>query len=313
MTEESSTEPTVASTMLPSGSPLPSVSYIPSSSTFSTSSLTSSSQLLSSSSSGCPTIKFYPLTACSGLDDSTAPYWLVVPKGGTNSIRVVVDPPGHVTVASADQAIATVSPNSNSGSDFILVVSGKAKGETAISIQPGNPNCPPAILRVSVKMKKEILVSFIFVFDFAGHHTTRGTADMNAMLSVMNLTWGKQANVWFTKKNNSIRIFQTDLGPVVDFPTDWNLLAAVVDPTADWTVFYVWEYEQGGNETDAGTLNGMTVMDDATNCPGEIVLAHEAGHFLGITVHNDAQTDNLMHTYNCGCVIRKHEADIVNP
>lgn len=314
MTGQSSTGTTGSSTMLSSGSSLPSVSYIPSSSTVAESSLTSSSQLLSSSSSGCPTIRFYPLTACSGLDDSTAPYWLVVPKGGINSIRVIVDPPGAVTVASANQTVATVSPGSNFGSDFILVVTGKAKGETAISVQPDNANCPPATLRVSVKPKKEISVSFRFVFDFGSHHTTRGTADANAMLNVMNLTWGKQANLWFTKKSNSILIFPTDLGPVVEYPTDWNLLAGYVDPTADWTVFCVWEYEQGGSqETDAGTLNGMTIMDDTTNCPAEIVLAHEAGHLLGITAHNDAQTDNLMHTYNCGCVVRKHEADVVNP
>lgn len=299
-------------------------------------------------------VKYEKAADCAGFDDtqkdaSNNPIpWLVVPTGGNSSaVKANIEPDAaatHVTFSSLAAGTATVAPAQAAGDDQVLTVTGVAKGTTDVEARFDNTGSDK--LKIAVKDRKTILVSFHFVADTktsgAGidHVTTRrGTqaqedAFADSIIARMNAIWTPQANVVFEKRLVRDVQVANNLGTSITTPSsplgaEFTTVTALGDPAATWNIFFVWELDVTGiTDADGATVTGGrdTIYEDDGGADVGESMAHEAGHKFGIGGPNGVgfrqgdynaadRINELMYyaTDTRGCFIRKGQADIANP
>ncbi len=264
-----------------------------------------------------------------GFDGTVNPPWQMVPVSGQKTV-ILKNAPTH-TVVSRNVGIATVAEDTSmcfihGGREFII--KGRVKGTTFIDVKSGTTTV--ASLEVAVKTKKTVRASFHLVEDNAGHKTTRSTSSIDGWVKTMNDILLPQANVAVTKQRAiSVKINQ-NLGDVVRFSShlagvpasehEWTVVTAKADASADFNVFFVWEYEQDINpnhdDTDAGTLGKNCIFEDRAGTNVGDTLAHELGHTLGCgDLYGAADKPLLMYgiTDQRGQLVLKAHVNIMNP
>jgi len=260
-----------------------------------------------------------PTQLFAGYDASVAPNILVVPAAGTREAQVIATPVGGVVnFASLDPAIAAVSPTPGG-----VEVTGVADGDTSIEAQ-SPAGAVLDTLDIEVKDRRDVTVDYHFMSDTVAapslpHSTTRVPADAPALTVTLNLVWERQANVRFTTGTTDTPVVAADLGPDVQgsVSTDPEWAAVIAFRTGgDYNVFLVWEFNllgtpPGGDTAEAGTAAADTLLEDVA-CADALTVAHEAGHFMGISLH---PANTIM--AGCGGADRQRvthaQADIVNP
>ena len=279
---------------------------------------------------------------CEGFDDTTKDasgkpiYWLVVKEGFTNNVvQARIEPKeavSKVTFNNTNAGVATVTPTTATNQKEILTVTGVANGTT--DIQSKVDTEPAEKLNVVVKKKKTVRVTFNYVSDNAGHHTTRSIGAGAAFIARLNAIWGPQANVEFVlNQERNITIAQ-NLSSVVEFvrcsqtvTTNCGMRSPKVlpiitqaDSTADRNVYFVWENEGSpriaGEETDAFAATPGTdlLIEDSLGGDFGQIIAHEEGHNFGLNHHTKAEEIRYLmyRTTAGGCFIPKSEADTAN-
>ena len=272
--------------------------------------------------------KFEEKKAKDGFDGSVTPVWQMVPVGGRRT--VILKNAANLTVTSRNPGVASVKDVQqcfvHGGRE--LIIAGKIRGTTFIDVKNGTRVA--ASLEVAVKAKKLVRVSFHFVEDNAGHKTTRSASSVSGWVRTMNDIMLPQANVEVLKQRAvNVKINQ-NLGSVVRFSQhlpgvpasehEWNLVTAKGDASADFNVFFVWEYEQDStpniDNTDAGALGKNCIFEDQAGTNIGDTLAHELGHNLGcIDYYGAADKPLLMYgiTDQRGQKITKAHANTMNP
>jgi peptidoglycan hydrolase-like protein with peptidoglycan-binding domain len=234
--------------------------------------------------------------------------WQMVPLGGSKIVRVL----------NAGPVTSVTSNNTNIARVLFLgsavQIFGIAHGTTLIKLRDASGRVL-ARLDVSVKRKKTVRTSFFFVADSAGNATVRTTAEVDPAITGMNAIWLPQANVEFVKKSVTNPLtFTQDFGTEVRFTAhlpstgpnavpisehEWDIVVARRDLAADFNVFFVTDYEDDvnpGDNADAGTIarqKSCLCDDDLTGHGLDLVLAHEAGHNMGLD-HDTVSPANLM-------------------
>jgi peptidoglycan hydrolase-like protein with peptidoglycan-binding domain len=223
----------------------------------------------------------HPDEVFAGYDASVVPNWLVVPATGRRRVAVATAPAAaRPTFTTLNAAVATVDVASNG-----VVVTGVAAGTTEIQSREGGATLDR--LRISVKNRRDRSAAFHYVCDSAVPipHCSDGTPSPEAMRSLLNRVWERQANVRFTDGGDTNVVVPGDLGAAVDWTSpgggEWNTVVAM-GLGANYNVFRVWHYLQDGAATnDAANLGANTLIGD-NPCADGLGLAHECGHFLGL-------------------------------
>lgn len=270
-------------------------------------------------------VEHFPLM---GFDDSIDPPWQMVPLAGTRTVKLK-DAAGQ-TVRSSDPTVAKVSevPLANNNNDRLVVIEGIKRGKATIESVGGG--VVKAKLDVSVKNEKVVKVAFNFVQDKAGHKTARAHASVSGLVLGMNGILHTQANIKI--KQHSVRDVKidADLGTVVRWARgvanvaasehEWDAVVAKRDGTADFNIFFVWEYEQDAtphqDNTNAGTLGGNCLCEDDVGGDDSQTLGHETGHHLGCPDRSGAGTaSRLMYFAKAANAYRipKEDNDVMNP
>lgn len=273
--------------------------------------------------------RFVNTTALDGFDPLPVPPWQMVPVGGSKRIRLTGG--NGLTVDSTATAKATVTefagPFVTGGREF--EITGVAKGTAFIEAKDA-AGTVRARLEIAVKAKKSVKVTFNFVVDNTGHHTSRRESSVDGWVSTMNTIFLPQTNVELVKHKARKVHVPANLGDVVRFSShlpsvrrrqhEWDKVVAKGDRSADFNIFFVWEYEQDAtpytDDTQAGTLNGSCIFQDKgmTDIPEN--MAHETGHFLGCDdTYAYNLRDTLMYGYTDvrGRQIPKDDANTMNP
>jgi hypothetical protein len=265
--------------------------------------------------------RFEAVSADSGFDNSVNP-WLMVPQGGTNSVRLV-DAAG-LTVSNTNPTAATFTETAAAGGVRLVQFTGRARGTTFLVVTSGAREV--ARLEVSVKTKKTVKLVFNYVKDNARHRTTTNPGDETAWVTAINGIMTPQANVEATSINARWVTVPRNLGRVVRWARglrgvaaaqhEWDVVVALRDPAGDLNIFCVWEYEQDAtplrDDVDAGTLGGNTLVDDSVGQPRGETLAHELGHHLGLADASGAGSRGRLMS-PAGRHITKTEANTMNP
>lgn len=267
-----------------------------------------------------------------GFDKDAAPRWQMVPVKG-NRYMALRDGAG-LTVTSNDPTVVTVTEIRQANippedermalhaSDRIFRLHGLKKGNARIQAKSGAVLASE--LEVDTKDRKNVSVTFNFVRDSAGHHTTRVAASATHWVATMNYIYNEQANIHVKLRATRNVAVPIDLGTEVTWDatpgSEWNTVTALGDGSADLNYFLVWEYEQDatpGDGANAGTLGGNCIFEDhaGTAVVGH-TMAHEMGHFLGLPdQYVAARRLELMHGINGarGIHLRKVDVNVVNP
>ena len=273
--------------------------------------------------------RFEAASKNNGFDESVTPRWQMVPRGGTKIVRLM-DGDG-LSVVSVNPAVVTVSEVNkcfvHGGREFEL--KGIAKGKAVIEARQGTT--VKTKLEVDVKNKKTVKVAFNFVSDNAGHKTSRSHASVPNFVQELNKIFLPQANIEIVKHGpRNVRV-NKNLGAVVRFvgtrlrrqgvpasEHEWDDVTALGDRTADFNLFFVWEYEQdispNTDNTGGGTSGGNCLLED--NLQGSHVrnIGHELGHHLGCNDdYSAAHKPWLLYGYeDGGTQIPKAHAIIMN-
>jgi hypothetical protein len=273
-------------------------------------------------------IKFMELHSNDGLDPNASPRpWLMVRHTSQKLLRLQGLPARTRKVVLTPDKPNIVDVSFANG---IARIRGTGVGTCTVSVEIDGVIDLDSMLDVNVKAMKTVKASFYFVSDNAHHKTTRNKSIVDGLISRLNLIHLPQNNVHFTKGEVKALPIGQDLGPVVRWAKnlpgvpnsedEWDLLVGLRDSDADWTVFFVWEYESdttpNTDNTDAGTLNGITVFEDSAGTKIGDTLAHEAGHFLGAPDRtSEAEKGLLMFgiTDRRGTKINKVDANRMNP
>ncbi|MCB1920027.1 MAG: peptidoglycan-binding protein [Candidatus Competibacteraceae bacterium] len=272
--------------------------------------------------------KFEEKTPKDGFDGAVNPPWQMVPMSGQKT--VILKNAANLNVVSRNTGIATVEdvPKCFVHGGRELIIKGKTKGTTFIDVKDGAITV--ASLEIAVKTKKTIQASFHLVEDNAGHKTSRSASSVDGWVKTMNDIFLPQANIQVTKKRAISVKINKNLGAVVRFSKhlpgvpasehEWDLVTAKGDASADFNVFFVWEYEQDINpnhdDTDAGTLGKNCIFEDHAGTNVGDTLAHELGHTLGVNdFYGAAEKPLLMYgiTDQRGQKIPKAHANTMNP
>jgi hypothetical protein len=271
-----------------------------------------------------PEVRFFDPNLCSGWDPSEHPSWLIVPKGGVNTTlaRYYNISPYLVNFRPVTIPYILNYPDWGENEPYDEIqVQGLQKGESAIRAGIGNSSLELARFRVSVKDQKVVTVSLHFVSDIAGHQTGVNPSQADSLITGMNSIFTPQANVVFQKLSVHSPVIQQDLGAEVDFPGNWNAVVSTGNPSADLNIFFVWSVNDNSPSGSGHAAGGYTfgpnclLGDEIGNEVRAKGLAHEAGHFLGISPadYHTRQHELMYYSTEAGCTIRKKQADQVNP
>jgi hypothetical protein len=263
-----------------------------------------------------------------GFDGAVNPPWQMVPMSGQKT--VILKNAAGLDVVSRNPGIATVEdvPKCFVHGGRELIIKGKTKGTTFIDVKNGATTV--ASLEVAVKTRKIIRASFHLVEDNAGHKTGRNASSIDGWVKTMNDILLPQANVQVNKQRAISVKINKNLGAVVRFSShlagvpasehEWDLVTAKGDASADFNVFFVWEYEQDINpnhdDTDAGTLGKNCIFEDHAGTHVGDTLTHELGHTLGCgDLYGAADKPLLMYgiTDQRGQKVNKAHANTMNP
>ena len=266
-----------------------------------------------------------------GFDKDAAPCWQMVPVKGYRYMALRNG--AGLTVTSTDATVVTVTeirqadiPHEDErmplhAGDRIFRLHGLKKGNARIQAKSGA--AVAVELEVDTKNKKTVRVTFNFVRDSAGHHTTRVPASAGHWVATMNYVYREQANIHVVLHHARSIAVPVDLGAEVTWDatpgSEWNTVTALGDAGADLNYFLVWEYEQDttpGDGADAGTLKGNCIFEDNAGTAVAVSMAHEMGHFLGRADHYvAARRLALMYGYTDQRGIHLPKADInaMNP
>ncbi len=255
--------------------------------------------------------EFHKVFNMEGFDKDQTPPWQMVPVGGDRylALRNGKD----MTVRASPTGVLAVTEITRSQlpthgrhlmplhtGDRLFKLTGISKGHALLGAGP-TIGPPSAALQIDTKHRKTVRVTFNFVRDSAGHHTTRSPSSAAAWVRAMNWIYNGQANIFVTLRTSRSLAVPIDLGTVVTWSagagSEWNTVTALGDTAADMNYFLVWEYEQGGTgDTDAGTLTGNCIFEDHAGRAIGVTMAHEMGHHLGAADHYDgARRIHLMH------------------
>lgn len=274
---------------------------------------------------------FEQKTANSGFDSGPTPSWQMVPVNGQKT--VILKNADGLQVVSRLPGIASVEddPKCFVHGSRELIIKGKMKGTTFIDVKNGATVL--ASLEVSVKNKKIIKAAFHVMSDTGGHKSKLSTASVPGWVTTMNKIFMPQANIEVLKQRAIDVKLAKDLGQVVRFvgkkliaagvsksEHEWDIVTAKGDASADFNVFFVWEYEQDINpnhdDTDAGTLGKNCICEDSNGPNTGETLAHELGHTLGCDdVYDAIDKPLLMYgvSNRTGTRIKKADINIMNP
>jgi hypothetical protein len=276
--------------------------------------------------------EFHKVFNMKGFDKNATPVWQMVPVGGDRYIALR-DGAG-LTVTSSAPAVMTVTEITHAlipaggermplqPGDRIFKLTGVTKGNARM--QAKNGAALTVELEADTKNQKNVLLSFNFLRDSAGHHTRRVPASAAHWVTQINYIYNGQANVKATLRNTRSVAAAVDLGPQVmwaaDATSEWGTVTALGDAGADLNYFLVWEYEQDAtptiDNTDAGTLGGNCIFEDNAGNAVGTTMAHEMGHFLGVgDRYAAAQKPDLMYgiTDRRGYNLTKSDVNTMNP
>jgi hypothetical protein len=244
-----------------------------------------------------------------GLDTTASPKWQMVPCSGQRTLNVT----GFVGLQPRARD-ATIMVPTMTGQR--LTLTGLKPGKTWVEWVPNMGFNQPVqnanLLEISVKAPKRIRTAFHYVRDNAGHHSLRSRGSLEGLISSVNAILTPQANVIIERKSSREITVPQNLGDVVRFSShlqaaphnvlvnehEWDDVTAFADTTADFNVFFVWEYEQDTtpniNNTRAGTIAAEKncLLDDIITNTAE-TLAHEVIHLLGISPHSLTASHSL--------------------
>lgn len=282
-------------------------------------------------------ITYTPIQTLQGFDPLATPKWQMVPVGGIRTLTVSghgsllprVTPTGLVTATLSRAGRLTITAGRTAGHGFIeWVPSMTHTGTVAASNK----------LEISVKARKRVRTAFHYVSDNSGHTTARSQSDLNSLIAGVNAILTSQANVAIFKKSAQTITVPQNLGSVVRFvgsrlrraphnvpiaEHEWDDLQAYLDPSADFNVFFVWEYEQDAtpnlDNANAATLASrkMCVLEDETISSSR-TLAHEAVHLLGIrghirSSHSSGATNLMTAASRARRNLTRAQANTINP
>jgi hypothetical protein len=277
---------------------------------------------------------FTNITSNNGFDSSVNPPWQMVPEGGIRTIYLI-DGAGLVVTsnkplrASVLEVPVGITPLLNARQ---FIVMGLAKGGAMITAGPAG-GAATASLEVTVKGLKRVRTTFHLVKDSATppHSTRRTRADVDTLLTFANRILVAQSNVRIDKHDVRVTTVAGNLRRVVRFSShlpgvaasqhEWDIVVSHRDNSADFNLFFVWEYEQDrtpySDDANAGTiaLEMNCLMEDRIAVPGR-TMAHETVHALGVADHTNDAT-NLMsaapRTAGLGEQMNRAQIDVINP
>lgn len=297
--------------------------------------------------------KFIEVFRETGFDPTANPPWTIVGLQSQDAVQLVDGP--DLQVVSRDPSMVEVQEAEGSRPGLktrkfwlrgkkLGLVTGKQRASTFVeAISSGNISRPEARLEVCVKQLKTVKIAFNFVWDSAKppHHTKRNEDEVPYFLRVLNAIYLPQARVHFIAKNIRKVVASKDLGDVVRWTHDgknslpgvprsahtWDDVVALGDKTADFNVFFVWEYEADAtphhDDHDAGTWGSNCLFEDNITSDGSEVshdatgLAHEVLHFFyGPDVDHETDPTNRSRLWykdaTRGTFISKKDANAAN-
>jgi hypothetical protein len=274
--------------------------------------------------------KFVEMRANDGLDPAASPRpWLMVRLTSTKQLFLRGFPPGKkVTLKSGIPPIIDA--------QFIggvATIRGLRAGTTQVWAEVDGVKDDESVLDVNVKAPLTRKISFTFVSDSAGHHTTRNPANVDGLISALNMIYLPQANIQFVKGKAVPQKVSQDLKD----PLTWDkrtILFPLGDSDADFNIFFVWEFENeppvveesdgfsmttGGDFVDArvdGVGGTHCIFEDNLPSDTGVTLAHEVGHMLGVAGDSMNLSDRPFLMFGMasrGTKIPMSDANIMNP
>lgn len=289
-----------------------------------------SSRDKSTPSAACPSLprnaRFKPAKPLQGFCSRSNPDWQMVPLRGKR--RVFLYGGENLNVVSEHSSIASVHevpryqpvPFNTVLAPREFIIEGHLKADTTILAMQGRRVA--ARLQVSVKQNLSKKVAYHYVKDRARHATVRRVADLATTLKVAQTLFFDQANITIHKHSARELFVNADLGdPITDDNSNgqsqYQKLVRKRDISADFNVFFVWNYEgdsSGEEVAEASTRYNMIVLeDDLTGLPFWHVLTHELGHLFGLEHSkndDDVMTEGSSGTLN---VVPRRHINIMNP
>ncbi len=284
----------------------------------------------------CPDkVLFSPKGKKWGWDDHTdaAVPWMSVQTGKSDTVAAKAKKSAHagrmcnVTYKSSDDSIVTVSPESGSGNNETLTITGKKKGEVTITASCKGGDVGK--FKVVVKDLKEYKVMLRRI----DHKNYTSTDVAKGSLETYINKMYKPAVVKFkvTKKAAKEVDFDSDNSNDVNVSGSWpgadltKIIADAGDSSYDFQVFSVDNPDDGTLGWSGLSNTEKTAIVHADNS-SEIdnTIAHEMGHGLFGLRHSDNDNSNankdatdgtnLMHHDATGTSeLRKYQWDEINP
>ena len=229
-----------------------------------------------------------------GFDPVSTPQTLVVPKGAKRKLRVKVKPEGaQIAYQSLDPAQATVQPTADG-----IEVTGVSTGGAGAGVEATADGQVLTHLQVVVLPFQEVSVGYHYLSDpprrksflkLPEFKTSRSPGDETQLTEMLNRAWFRQANIRFTIHSIQSDTLATRMGN--EFKGKDAQLTALLSPFASGAqmeVFCVWTLKSTNPDSDPNgryiKKTNFTILQDHDNADG-YDLAHEAGHFLGWTIH----------------------------
>lgn len=273
-------------------------------------------------------IRFSETARRFGLDTRVSPAWQMVPLHGPRVLKLT-GAKGLIPRA-ADPAIVSASQSAVKGTTLLTLVGLKA-GTTTIEWVPSATHSGPMPadmqLEVSVKEMATLDTAFFYVDDGRKQKTRRVVTDLNHLIAKTNEILFPQANLFLKRRSGAVLPVSVDLGKVVRFSShlpgvaarqhEWDDLEKLRDRKADFTVFFVREYEQDSSplrdDDEAGTIasDKMCIFEDKMAYDAWETLAHEIGHLFGWKKHTKTR-GHLMIGAGSGRRIDKKLANMMN-
>jgi hypothetical protein len=274
-----------------------------------------------------------PAQAPAGFDSSFP--WLMVPLNANrrvflseaDGLELTVrnySEPGGSAVASFDDKKPSSSIASKVLSPYIfggpkltreIEITGRSQGAAVLEARSAGFNTVEASLQVAVLALVSVRLKFYAVGDEAQHRTERSAANADEMLRTANRVLGAGANVTLQRVGamESITLPGDKGGSIQIGDAERKLLQSRVNlASADLHILLIWDLEVKdpdapdnqnviGYTPQGGRLGMIMIEDDGAHKAGVnagIVLAHELGHFFGLS-HDDPEalndSQNLMY------------------
>jgi len=268
-----------------------------------------------------------------GFDASASPPWQMVPVGGLRFLMVsgTLGLVPRVHIPSNSTASLTVT-ESFAATYSLLKLTGVRAGKAFVDWAPpgtslSDPFVSEGLLEISVKAQKVVGTAFHYVEAGRRQTTARRISDLEDMIRGANNLLTPQANVRLESKSAKILSLRQRLGKVVHDAGDpekpwkrdeWEIVTRNADPTADFNVFFVREFEDDDtprvDRTDAAVRwwERNCILEDDTGHDASEVLAHETMHLLRLGHSSKAAHLSAPGYLRTGTTITRDQANIIN-